>query len=164
MSKIDGKIAVVTGGNSGIGFATAKEFKENGATVVITGRNEERIKKAASELGVKGIVADQGNLKHTDNLVAEIKKMYGNVDILFVNAGVFYPTPVGSIDETVFDTIMNINFKGAVFTVEKFLHVDLCVMPVQRFIVDFQTTIDCADRFSEKAPEGKIRPCGVIGL
>lgn len=121
MSKLDGKIAVVTGGNSGIGYASAKEFKEKGATVIITGRNEGKIKKAAAELGVKGIVSDQGNLKHTDNLVAEIKNKYGNVDVLFVNAGVFYPTPVGSIDETTFDTIMNINFKGAVFTIEKFL-------------------------------------------
>ena len=123
MSKLTGKIAVITGGNSGIGYASAKEFKEKGATVVITGRNEENIKKAASELGVKGIVADQGNLEHTDNLVAEVKNTYGKVDILFVNAGVFYPTPVGSIDETTFDTIMNINFKGAVFIIEKFLPV-----------------------------------------
>ncbi len=121
MGKLAGKTAVITGGNSGIGYATAKEFKEEDATVIITGRSDEKVKKAASELGVKGIVADQGNLEHIDNLVAEVKNTYGKVDILFVNAGVFYPTPVGSIDETTFDTIMSINFKGAVFTIEKFL-------------------------------------------
>jgi NAD(P)-dependent dehydrogenase (short-subunit alcohol dehydrogenase family) len=121
MSSLQGKVAVVTGGNSGIGFATAKEFKARGAKVVITGRNPEKVQNAAHELGVTGYVADAANLSATDDLVKRVKDEHGSVDVLFVNAGVFYPTPVGHFDEAAYDTIMDINFKGAVFTVEKFL-------------------------------------------
>lgn len=121
MSDLKGKIAVITGGNSGIGFATAKNLSENGATVIITGRSEERVKKAADELKVEGIVADVGDLGAIDDLVSQVKNKYGKVDILFVNAGIFAPAPVGQISEEMFDRQMGINFKGAVFTIEKFL-------------------------------------------
>lgn len=121
MSKLTGKVAVVTGGNSGIGYASAKKFKEEGATVIITGRSVERVQQAAAELGVKGIVADVSSLSAIDSLVDQVKTGYGHVDILFVNAGVFQPVPVGQISEEIFDNQMGINFKGAVFTVEKFL-------------------------------------------
>ncbi|MEM6262330.1 MAG: SDR family oxidoreductase [Bacteroidota bacterium] len=121
MSRLNGKIAVVTGGNSGIGYAAAQDFIANEATVVITGRNEEKVQTAAKELGATGIVADQSNLAHTDQLVAKITDQFGKVDVLFINAGVFFPTPLGQFDEAGFDTIMDINFKGAVFTLEKFL-------------------------------------------
>lgn len=120
MSKLNGKVAVITGGNSGIGYASAQELKEQGATVIITGRNTDRVQNAAKELGVKGIVADVSDLTQIDNLVETVKKDYGNVDILFVNAGVFKPAPVGQNSEELFDYQMNINFKGAVFTIEKF--------------------------------------------
>jgi len=121
MKKLNGKVAVVTGGNSGIGYASAKEFKNQGATVVITGRDTERVNSAAQELGVKGIVADVSDLSAIDNLVNQVKNELGNVDVLFVNAGIFQPAPVGHISEEMFDHQMNINFKGAVFTTEKFL-------------------------------------------
>ncbi len=121
MSKLNGKVAVVTGGNSGIGYATAKELLEKGATVIITGRSKERVDAAAAELGVKGIVADVSQLSAIDALVEEVKRSYDGVDILFVNAGIFAPAPVGQISEDMFDEQMGINFKGAVFTVEKFL-------------------------------------------
>jgi NAD(P)-dependent dehydrogenase (short-subunit alcohol dehydrogenase family) len=121
MSKLKGKIAVVTGGNSGIGYAAAEDFIANGATVVITGRNPEKVAAAAAELGATGIVADQGNLADLDNLVAQVKNQFGKVDILFVNAGIFSPAPVEYISEEHFDTQMGINFKGAVFTLQKFL-------------------------------------------
>lgn len=121
MSNLNGKVAVVTGGNSGIGYATAKEFKDKGAKVIITGRSSERVQKAADELGVKGIVADVSHLDHIDSLVEQVKGEYGSVDILFVNAGIFVPAPLGQITEEVYDNIMDINFKGAVFTIEKFL-------------------------------------------
>ena len=121
MSKLNGKVAVVTGGNSGIGYASAKELKEQGAQVIITGRNAEKVRAAADELGVKGLVADVSHLTAIDNLVEDIKSNYGGVDILFVNAGIFKPVPVGQINEELFDETMNINFKGAVFTTEKFL-------------------------------------------
>ena len=121
MSKLSGKVAVITGGNSGIGYATAEDFVKEGAQVVITGRKPEAVATAASTLGVTGIVADQSSLADTDKLVAEVTEKFGKVDILFVNAGVFFPTPLGHIDEKGYDTIMDINFKGAVFTIEKFL-------------------------------------------
>ena len=87
----------------------------------ITGRSEERVAKAARELGVTGIVADVLDLSARDSLVKEVKSTVGNVDILFANAGTFLPTPIGQLSEEVFDTQMGINFKGAVFTIEKFV-------------------------------------------
>ena len=121
MSTLNGKVAIVTGGNSGIGYASAKELKSKGATVVITGRNYERVESASKELEVKGIVADVKNLSEIDSLVETVKKEFGKVDILFVNAGIFQPALVGQISEELFDNQMGINFKGAVFTTEKFL-------------------------------------------
>ena len=121
MKNLNGKVAIVTGGNSGIGYASAKELKEKGATVVITGRDSERVEASAQELGVKGIVADVSDLSAIDNLVNKVKNELGNVDVLFVNAGIFQPAPVGQISEEMFDHQMGINFKGAIFTIEKFL-------------------------------------------
>lgn len=120
MSKLNNKVVVITGGNSGIGYASAKEMKANGATVIISGRNAERVKNAAKELDVKGVVADVTDLEQIDNLVETVKSEYGKVDVLFVNAGVFTPAPIGQNSEESFDYQMNINFKGAVFTLEKF--------------------------------------------
>lgn len=121
MSNLNGKIAVVTGGNSGIGYASAKELKSKGATVVITGRNQEKVELAAEELGVRGIVADVKSITAIESLVAKVKEEYGNVDVLFVNAGVFQPSPIGQISEETFDNQIAINFKGAIFTTDKFL-------------------------------------------
>jgi len=121
MSKVNGKVAVVTGGNSGIGFASAKELKDQGATVVITGRDQQKVANASQELGVTGYVADVSDLSAIDKLVEQVKNEFGNVDILFVNAGIFQPAPVGQISEEMFDHQMGINFKGAVFTTERFL-------------------------------------------
>lgn len=121
MNTLQGKTAVVTGGNSGIGYASAEKLKAEGANVIITGRSEERVAKAAEKLGVRGIVADVTSLDAIDNLVNEVKESHGNVDVLFVNAGIFAPAPVGQITEEMFDHQIGINFKGAVFTTEKFL-------------------------------------------
>lgn len=123
MNDLSGKTAVITGGNSGIGYAAAKKFKANGANVIITGRSEDRVQAAADELGVKGIVADVANLSALDNLAEQVKNEFGQLDILFVNAGIFAPAPVGQITEEMFDTQMGINFKGAIFTIEKLLPV-----------------------------------------
>ena len=121
MNDLTGKVAVITGGNSGIGYETAKFFKEAGAHVIITGRSEDKVASAASVLGVRGIVADVIDLSAIDALVAQVKLEFGNIDVLFVNAGIFSPAPVGQNTEELFDAQMGINFKGAVFTTEKFL-------------------------------------------
>lgn len=123
MSSLKNKVAVITGGNSGIGFATAKEFIAQGARVVITGRNQAAIDEAVKQLGdmASGILSDAANIKQTEALVEKVKATFGKVDILFVNAGVFFATPVGQITEENFDLQIGINFKGAVFTLEKFI-------------------------------------------
>lgn len=91
--------------------------------VIITGREADRVVTAAAELGVRGIVADVTDLLAIDSLVTQVKNEFGKIDVLFVNAGVFNPAPVGQISEEMFDMQMEINFKGAVFTTEKFLPV-----------------------------------------
>lgn len=115
------KIVVVTGGNSGIGYATAKQFRTEGATVIITGRRKEAIEKAASELDAIAIVADQSKVSDIEKLAAQIKADYGSIDTLFINAGI---AGLGTIDQTteeLYDSIMNVNLKGAFFTLSKFI-------------------------------------------
>jgi NAD(P)-dependent dehydrogenase (short-subunit alcohol dehydrogenase family) len=119
--QLEGKVAVVTGGNSGIGYATAAELKAQGATVIITGRNKTATEKAATELGVTGVISDQSKPGDIDSLVALVKKTLGKVDILFVNAGIAGFLPIESVTEEHFDDIMGINFKGAFFTLQKFI-------------------------------------------
>ena len=121
MSKLNNKVAVITGGNSGIGYATAIKMKNDGATVIITGRDTDRVSTAAEELGVTGIVSDVNDLHSIDKLVTTVENTYGKIDILFVNAGIFQPSPVGQTTVEMFDHQMGTNFKGAVFTIEKFL-------------------------------------------
>ena len=121
MENLKDKIAVITGGNSGIGYATAKELKAQGATVIITGRRPEAVANAAAELGVTGIVADQSLITNTENLVSQVKAQFGKIDILFVNAGIVGTTPIEQATEALFDSIMDINFKGAYFTLSKFI-------------------------------------------
>lgn len=122
MRKPENKTAVVTGGNSGIGFATAKELVAQGARVLITGRKQNLVDAAAKEIGATGIVSDQSNLKDIDTLVAKAKGQFSKVDILLINAGIFALTPLESITtEGQFDSIIDINFKGAFFTLQKFL-------------------------------------------
>ncbi|MGD1846021.1 MAG: SDR family oxidoreductase, partial [Salibacteraceae bacterium] len=103
------------------GYASAQALKAHGATVVISGRNSDRVNQAASELGLTGVVADVSDLNAIDHLVEEVKAKHGQIDILFVNAGIFSPAPIGQVTEEMFDHQMGINFKGAVFTIEKFL-------------------------------------------
>jgi NAD(P)-dependent dehydrogenase (short-subunit alcohol dehydrogenase family) len=123
MKKLEGKVAVITGGNSGIGYASAEEFVKQGAQVIITGRNETAIKEAVENLGngTTGIVADQANLQDTDRLVAEVKAKTGTVDILFINAGVASMAPIEQFTEEQFDYNMDVNFKGLFFTLQKFI-------------------------------------------
>ncbi len=121
--KLEGKVAVVTGGNSGIGLATAKRFVEEGAYVFITGRRQEELDAAVKEIG-KNITAVQGDvaqLADLDKLYDAVKAKTGRIDILFANAGVAELAPLGEITEENYDRIFNINVKGLLFTVQKAL-------------------------------------------
>jgi NAD(P)-dependent dehydrogenase (short-subunit alcohol dehydrogenase family) len=119
--KLEGKIAVVTGGTSGIGLATAKEFVAQGAKVIITGRKKEELDKTAAEINAVGIVADQGKLTDIDNLVTAVKALHGTIDVLFINAGIVAFSSIADATEEHFDKMMNINFKGSYFTLSKFI-------------------------------------------
>lgn len=121
MENLKDKVAVITGGNSGIGYATAKVLNEKGVKVIITGRRKEAIEKAASELNITGLMADQSNLSDIDRLVAEVSEQFGKVDVLLINAGITKFASIELITETMFDEIMNVNFKGAYFTLSKFI-------------------------------------------
>lgn len=123
MGRLNGKTALVTGGNSGIGLATAKAFAREGAQVVITGRNAETLERAEEEIG-DGVLSVQGDVsdpKHLDEVFAKANERFGGLDILFANAGVAVPTPFTDVTEEQFDTHFNINVKGLFFTVQKSL-------------------------------------------
>jgi NAD(P)-dependent dehydrogenase (short-subunit alcohol dehydrogenase family) len=121
--KLDGKIAVITGGNSGIGLATAKRFVDEGAFVFITGRRQEELDAAVKEIGrnVVGVRGDVSNLADLDRLYATVKQQKGRVDILFANAGGGTFMPLGQITEEHFDKTFDINVKGLLFTAQKAL-------------------------------------------
>jgi NAD(P)-dependent dehydrogenase (short-subunit alcohol dehydrogenase family) len=123
MGKLDGKIALVTGANSGIGLATAKRFVSEGAYVFITGRREAELAAAAREIGenVAGVPGDVSNLGDLDRLFARIKQDKGRLDVLFANAGVATLAPFGTITEEFYESIFSVNVKGLLFTVQKAL-------------------------------------------
>ena len=123
MGKLDGKIALVTGGNTGIGFATAKQFVREGAYVFITGRRAAKLAAAVKEIGsnVTGVQGDVSNVADLDRLFAQIKREKGKLDIVFANAGVARYAAFGAISEEFFDSIFDTNVKGVLFTVQKAL-------------------------------------------
>ena len=123
MGKLEGKIALITGGNSGIGLATAKEFVKEGAYVFITGRRDAELAVAVKEVGrnVTGVQGDVSNLGDLDRLFAQIKREKGKLDIVFANAGIAKYAPFGKITEEHYDSIFDINVKGLLFTVQKAL-------------------------------------------
>src|SRR6202167_3699412 len=121
--KLEGKVALVTGGNSGIGLATAKRFVAEGAYVFITGRRTAELEAAEKEIGsnVTGIEGDVAKLADLDRVFAQIKREKGKLDVVFANAGVAELAPLGEITEELFDRIFGINVKGLLFTVQKAL-------------------------------------------
>jgi NAD(P)-dependent dehydrogenase (short-subunit alcohol dehydrogenase family) len=123
MSAFSNKVAVITGGNSGIGLATAKEFSRRGAKVVISGRDERTLAEAATPIGGEALAvrADVSRPADLDKLFTRTKERFGAIDVLFVNAGLARFAPVEQTTEAVYDEIMDINFKGAFFTVQKAL-------------------------------------------
>jgi len=123
MKRLGGKVAVVTGGNSGIGLATARRFAEEGAHVFITGRRQAELDAAVKQIGKQatGVQGDVGILRDLDRLYAEVKRQHGRIDILFANAGTAELAPLGAITEEHFDKIFGVNVKGLLFTVQKAL-------------------------------------------
>src|SRR6266699_2321908 len=118
MNKLEAKIALITGGNSGIGLATAKQFVNEGAYVFITGRREPELARAVKEIGrnVTGVQGDVANLGDLDRLFAQIQREKGKPDVVFANAGIAKFVPFGQITEELYDSIFDINVKGVLFT------------------------------------------------
>ncbi len=123
MGKLEGKIALVTGGNSGIGLATAQRFAQEGAFVYVTGRRKPELDAAVKKIGknAAGVQGDVAKPADLDSLYARIKKEKRRLDVLFANAGVFKYAQLGEITEEVYDFHFDINVKGVLFTVQKAL-------------------------------------------
>lgn len=125
MQSMKNKVAVITGGSTGIGFATAKRFLDEGAQVVITGRTDDTLATALAELEhpdrVLGVRGDVAKLKDLDTLYAKVKERFGRVDTLFANAGIAKFAPLDDVDEAFFDLHFDVNVKGLYFTVKKAL-------------------------------------------
>ena len=123
MKKRENKVAVITGGNSGIGYCIADELIAQGAKVVITGKNQKALNEVERALGsnVTGFVANQASLSDLGELVKKVEKKFGSIDTLVINAGIFHLLPIEVISEEKFDETMNVNFKGAFFILQKFL-------------------------------------------
>src|SRR5580704_17267191 len=123
MGRFNGKVAVVTGGNSGIGLATAKRLQEEGAKVAISGRSRKTLDEAVKSIGngVLAVQADVANLSELDKLYAQVAEKFGKFDVLFVNAGVGKFAPLAATSEALYDEQFDINIKGAYFTIQKAL-------------------------------------------
>ncbi|MCF0054534.1 SDR family oxidoreductase [Dyadobacter sp. CY356] len=123
MKKLENKVAVITGGNSGIGLSTAILFAEQGAKVAITGRNQASLETAAQTIGngAIGIVSDVSDLNNIKNAYEEVSDKFGKIDVLIVNAGIFLAGPLADFTEEQFDQTSDVNFKGAFFSVQRAL-------------------------------------------
>jgi NAD(P)-dependent dehydrogenase (short-subunit alcohol dehydrogenase family) len=124
MERLKDKVAVITGGNSGMGLATAQRFVAEGAYVFITGRRQSELDAAVKQIGgnnISGVQGDVSNMADLDRLYATVKEQKGRIDILFANAGVGELAPLGTITEAHFDKIFSVNVKGLLFTVQKAL-------------------------------------------
>lgn len=123
MNRLINKKTVITGGTSGIGLATAIQFANEGAQVIITGTHEQRLKDALAKIGgnAKGFLSEAGSLQDIRNLASRVKDLFGQVDVLFVNAGLGFFAPIEQVDEQHFDQQFNVNVKGLFFTVQQFL-------------------------------------------
>jgi NAD(P)-dependent dehydrogenase (short-subunit alcohol dehydrogenase family) len=120
--KLANKVAVIVGGTSGIGLATARAFRQAGATVVLTGVDPARLEEARKEFGAQAVLAmDVGDLRDLDRTVDAVRGSVGHVDVLFANSGMGLAAPLGCVTEAAFDTQVGINFKGLFFAVQRFV-------------------------------------------
>jgi NAD(P)-dependent dehydrogenase (short-subunit alcohol dehydrogenase family) len=119
MNRFIGKKVLITGGNSGIGLATAKRLKDEGATVIIVGRDANTLSEAERDFGLIAIQADVGSLSDIDRMYQETAAKVGKIDVLFANAGIYQAAPLGETTEAFFDAMVDINFKGLFFTVQR---------------------------------------------
>jgi NAD(P)-dependent dehydrogenase (short-subunit alcohol dehydrogenase family) len=116
MNRFEGKVALITGGNSGIGLAAARAFAAEGARVVITGRDDATLAAAGADLAIR---ADVTRLEDLDRVVAQTRERFGRLDIVFANAGIARFGPIDAVSEDVYDSVMSTNVKGVYFTVQK---------------------------------------------
>ncbi len=123
MKRLEGKVAVVTGGNSGIGLATAKRFHEEGARVVIAGRSQKTLDEAVKAIGkgTVGVQADVSRAKDLDRLYTTVSEKMGKIDVLFANAGIYKFAPLAATTEELYDELFDINARGVYFTIQKAL-------------------------------------------
>ncbi len=124
MNRLTGKVALITGGTSGMGAATAKRFQSEGATVIATGSSAESVKAAAEEMPeIEFLASDAGDPAATKALVAHVQAKHGHIDILFVNAGIARVAPIGAVDEALFDKVFGVNLRGPYFLIKHALPV-----------------------------------------
>jgi NAD(P)-dependent dehydrogenase (short-subunit alcohol dehydrogenase family) len=125
MARLSRKKALITGGTTGIGFATAKRFLEEGAQVAISGQNQERLQDALSKLGHNaiGVLADLSLVNNVQTMIDQVKQNFGSLDILVANAGITKPAPVNAVNEAHINEQFDVNFKGVFFTVQKALSI-----------------------------------------
>ncbi|HJV82208.1 SDR family oxidoreductase [Noviherbaspirillum sp.] len=123
MNRLKEKNVLITGGTSGIGLATAKLFKDEGASLIITGRDPEGLARAQQELGIEtlAICSDASDISAIESLVEQVRARFGTIDVLLLNAGAAKAAPIEHVSESLFDEIMNTNFKGVFFTIQKAL-------------------------------------------
>lgn len=155
MKRLEGKVAVVTGGNSGIGLAAAIRLQEEGAKVAISGRSKQTLGDAVKSIGngILAVQSDVANLADIDRLFAEVGQKLGKIDILFVNAGVAKFAPLADTSEKIFDEQYDINIKGAYFTIQKalpFLN-DGASIILNTSVVDEKGTVGASAYASTKA-------------
>lgn len=121
MNNLNNKVVVITGGNSGIGYATAKAFSDLEATVLITGKREYALKEISEKTVINSFLANQSVIADIDRLAEKVKSNYGKVDVLFLNAGVAFFSPIEHTSESDFDTMFDTNVKGTFFVLQKFI-------------------------------------------
>jgi len=168
MGKLDGKIALITGGSNGIGLATAKEFVAEGAYVFITGRRKEALDLAAEQIGknVFAIQADSSKLDDLDNVYKIIKQEKGKLDVLFANAGISGAMPLESITEEFYNNLFDINVKGVLFTVQKALPIlnDGASIILNASFVSIKGGSASSVYFSSKAAVRSFARCWCVDL